>query len=94
MLSFLPVRQRNLKAPKNQEKSEKNARTNMTFLKCVPEKQESTVYFVWSQRLFPVMYDPFAPRRSLNRETLTVGVVAFEDVIPHEFTKKRLIFNY
>ena len=65
------MRQRNLKAPKNQEKSEKNARTNMTFLKCVPEKQESTVYFVWGQRLFPVMYDPFAPRRSSNRETLT-----------------------
>ena len=43
----------------------------MTFLKCVPEKQELTVYFVWGQVLFSVIHDPFAPSQSLYRETLT-----------------------
>ena len=43
----------------------------MTFFKCVPEKQESTVYFVWGQVLFSVIHDPFASSQSLYRETLT-----------------------
>ena len=47
----------------------------MTFLKYVPEKQESTVYFVWGQVLFSVIHDPFAPSQSLYRETLTAGLV-------------------
>ena len=68
------LRERNRKIPKNHEKSEKNFRTNITYFFLPHEKQESTVYFVSEQLLFPVIYDSFAPGRSLYRETLTVVV--------------------